>query len=325
MNVPLWGWLLTVGVVSAVILTDLVVSVRRPHTPSLREAAWWSTFYVVAAVVFGVGVWVVSGHQYGAEFFAGYVTEKSLSVDNLFVFMLIMTAFRVPAVHRHMVLLVGVALALILRGVFIALGAALIATFSWIFFVFGAILVWTAFSMLRGKERTEYHEPWVVRKIRQVLPVTDDYVGNKLVVKRDGRRWITPMFIVILAIGCADVLFAADSIPAIFGITQEAYLVFTANAFALMGLRQLYFLVGGLVERLAYLAHGLSIILLFIGGKLFLHAFHEYELVPAWLDINTWVSLGVIVLILAVTTLASLAASRRSGVQRDTADELTRT
>ncbi|MBA0128174.1 TerC family protein [Haloechinothrix sp. YIM 98757] len=311
MNVPLWGWLVTVGVISAVLLVDLVFTVRRPHTPSLREAAWWSTFYVLLAFAFGTGVWFLVDPVYGAEFFAGYVTEKSLSVDNLFVFMLIMTAFRVPAIQRHTVLLVGVALALLLRGIFIAIGAALIAQFSWIFFVFGAILVWTAISMVRGDGHDEYHENWVVRRARKIFPVTEDYVGGKVLVKRAGKRLITPMFIVIIAVGTADVLFAVDSIPAIFGITQEAFLVFTANAFALMGLRQLYFLIGGLVERLTYLTYGLAIILIFIGAKLFLHAFHEYEMVPAWMDINTWVSLGVIVLILVVTTMASIIRTRR--------------
>lgn len=318
MNVPLWVWLVTVASISAVILADLVMAARRPHRPGLAEAAGWSAFYVLAAVVFGVGVWAVAGNQYGAEFFAGYVTEKSLSVDNLFIFMLIMTAFRVPAVYQHLVLLIGVALALILRGIFIAVGAALIAHFSWIFFVFGVILIWTAVSMLRSDEHAEYREAWPVRQARKVLPVTDDYVGRKMTVKREGKRWITPMFIVILAIGSADLLFAVDSIPAIFGITQEAFLVFTANAFALMGLRQLYFLIGGLVERLAYLSYGLAAILVFIGGKLFLHAFHEYELIPAWVDINTWVSLAVIVLILTVTTIASLVKTKRDAQEQVT-------
>jgi tellurite resistance protein TerC len=210
------------------------------------------------------------------------------------------------------VLLVGILLALAMRSVFIAIGAALIAQFVWVFFLFGAILVWTAVSMLRSKgEEEEYHENAVTRQVRRFAPVTDDYHGHKYTVKIGGKRMITPMLLVIVAIGSADLLFAVDSIPAIFGITQEAFLVFTANAFALMGLRQLYFLLGGLVTKLVYLTYGLAVILAFIGAKLFLHALHEYHVVPDWLDIDNWVSLGVIIVVLSVTTVASLAKARR--------------
>ena len=270
------------------------------------------TFYVSCAVLFGIGVWIIGGHDFGVEFFTGYITEYSLSVDNLFIFMVIMSSFKVPAIHQHRVLLIGILLALVMRGAFIAVGAALIAQFVWVFFLFGAILVWTAFSMVREKGvDEEYHENAVTRWVRKIFPVTEDYIGHSMMVKRDGKRWITPMFVVIVAIGSADLLFAVDSIPAIFGITQEAFLVFTANAFALMGLRQLYFLLGGLVTKLVYLSKGLAIILAFIGAKLFLHALHEYHVVPDWLEINNWVSLGVIVVVLTLTTVFSLRKSSR--------------
>jgi len=311
MSVPVWLWLATLGGLLVLIVVDLVIVDRKPHEVTTGEAARWVTFYVACAVLFGIGVWVWGGHDSGVEFFSGYITEYSLSVDNLFIFMLIMGSFKVPAIHQHRVLLIGILLALVMRGVFIAVGAALIERFVWVFFVFGAVLVWTAVSMLRGTDHDEYHENALIRRTRKIFPVTEDYVGHKMVVKRDGKRWITPMFLVIAAIASADLLFAVDSIPAIFGITQEAYLVFTANAFALMGLRQLYFLIGGLVERLVYLNYGLAVILSFIGAKLFLHAAHEYHWVPDTFEISNWVSLGVIVTVLAVTTLLSLMKSRR--------------
>jgi tellurite resistance protein TerC len=312
MNVPLWVWLATVGGLLVLIAIDLVVVDRKPHQVTTGEAAKWVTFYVSCAVLFGIGVWIIGGHDFGVEFFTGYITEYSLSVDNLFIFMVIMSSFKVPAIHQHRVLLIGILLALVMRGAFIAVGAALIAQFVWVFFLFGAILVWTAFSMVREKGvDEEYHENAVTRWVRKIFPVTEDYVGHSMMVKRDGKRWITPMFVVIVAIGSADLLFAVDSIPAIFGITQEAFLVFTANAFALMGLRQLYFLLGGLVTKLVYLSKGLAIILAFIGAKLFLHALHEYHVVPDWLEINNWVSLGVIVVVLTLTTVFSLRKSSR--------------
>ncbi|MEU4523852.1 TerC family protein [Amycolatopsis sp. NPDC024027] len=312
MTVPLWLWIATIGGLLALIALDLVIVDRKPHEVTTGEAARWVIFYVSCAIVFGIGVWVFAGHDPGVEFFTGYITEYSLSVDNLFIFMIIMGSFKVPAIHQHRVLLVGILLALAMRSVFIAIGAALIAQFVWVFFLFGAILIWTAISMLRGKgEDEEYHENAVTRQVRRFAPVTDDYHGHKYTVKIDGKRMITPMLLVIVAIGSADLLFAVDSIPAIFGITQEAFLVFTANAFALMGLRQLYFLLGGLVTKLVYLSYGLAVILAFIGAKLFLHALHEYHVVPDWLDINNWVSLGVIIVVLSVTTVASLAKARR--------------
>jgi len=312
MTVPLWLWIATIGGLLALIALDLVIVDHKPHAVTTGEAARWVIFYVSCAVLFGAGVWIFAGHDPGVEFFTGYITEYSLSVDNLFIFMIIMASFKVPAIHQHRVLLVGILLALAMRSVFIAVGAALIEQFVWVFFLFGAVLVWTAVSMLRGKgEDEEYHENAVTRQVRKIAPVTDDYHDHKYTVKINGKRMITPMLLVIVAIGSADLLFAVDSIPAIFGITQEAFLVFTANAFALMGLRQLYFLLGGLVTKLVYLTYGLAVILAFIGAKLFLHALHEYHVVPDWLDINNWISLGVIVVVLTVTTVASLAKARR--------------
>ncbi|HVV10298.1 TerC family protein [Amycolatopsis sp.] len=312
MNVPVWLWVATIAGLLVLIAIDLVIVDRKPHEVTTKEAAKWVAFYVSCAVLFGAGVWFFAGHEPGVEFFTGYITEYSLSVDNLFIFMVIMASFKVPLIHQHRVLLIGILLALAMRSVFIAVGAALIAQFVWVFFVFGAVLVWTAINMLRGNdEDEEYHENAVTRWMRKIYPVSDAYDGHKMFVKREGRRHMTPMFLVIVAIGSADLLFAVDSIPAIFGITQEAFLVFAANAFALMGLRQLFFLLGGLVNKLVYLSYGLAVILGFIGAKLVLHALHEYHVAPDWLDINNWISLGVIVVVLTVTTLASLAKSKR--------------
>ncbi|GHF85337.1 tellurite resistance protein TerC [Amycolatopsis bartoniae] len=312
MTVPVWLWLATVAGLLLLIAIDLVIVDTKPHEVTTREAAKWVVFYVACAVLFGAGVWFFAGHDPGVEFFTGYLTEYSLSVDNLFIFMVIMASFKVPLIHQHRVLLVGILLALAMRSVFIAIGAALIAQFVWVFFLFGAVLLWTAVSMLRGDdEKEEYHENVLTRWVRKIYPVSDDFDGHKMFVKREGRRHITPMFLVIVAIGSADLLFAVDSIPAIFGITQEAFLVFTANAFALMGLRQLFFLLGGLVNKLVYLTYGLAVILAFIGLKLVVHALHEYHVAPDWLDINNWISLGVIVVVLTITTVASLLKSRR--------------
>jgi tellurite resistance protein TerC len=266
------------------------------------------------------------------EFFAGYITEYSLSVDNLFVFVIIMAAFKVPVVHQHRVLLVGIVIALVMRGAFIAVGAAAINAFSWVFYLFAAVLILTAVNLARqGTEHddAEFKENAALRTLRRMLPVTDDYHGARSFVRIDGRRMVTPMLIVMFAIGSTDLLFALDSIPAIFGLTQEAYLVFTANAFALMGLRQLYFLLGGLLSKLVYLSYGLSVVLGFIGVKLVLHALHENNLpflnggqpVPVP-EIGIGLSLSVIVGVLVVTTVASLIAVRRKpalagGVERE--------
>lgn len=321
MDVPVWVWAITVGAIIAMLAVDYVGHVRTPHAPSLREATRWSIAYVAIAVIFGGVVWAVWGSTYGGEYFAGYITEKSLSVDNLFVFVLIMTSFRVPRDYQQKVLLIGITVALILRTIFIFLGAAIIENWAWVFYIFGAFLIWTAISQARAgtSHDEEFQENGVLRLTRRLFPTTDTYVEDKLTTKIDGRRFITPMLIVMIAIGSADLLFAVDSIPAIFGLTQETYLVFTANAFSLLGLRQLYFLIDGLLDRLVYLNYGLAAILGFIGVKLVIHALHTNEVpfinggehVTAIPEISTSVSLGFIVVVLTITTVASLLADRR--------------
>ena len=280
MNVPLWLWLATIGGLAAIILADLFLVDHKPHAVTAREATRWVLFYVALAVAFGIGLWFFAGGQSAGEFFAGYITEYSLSVDNLFVFVIIMAAFKVPAVHQHRVLLVGIVIALVMRGIFIAVGAAAIHAFSWVFYIFAVVLIVTAVNLARqGTEHDEeFKENFALRGLRRVLPVTPEFHGARSFVKIDGKRWVTPMLVVMFAIGSTDLLFALDSIPAIFGLTQEPYLVFTANAFALMGLRQLYFLLGSLLTKLVYLSYGLSVILGFIGVKLVLEALHENNL-----------------------------------------------
>jgi tellurite resistance protein TerC len=320
-NVPVWLWFATIGGLVAVILADLFLVDHKPHAVTIKEASRWVLFYVALAVAFGIGVWYFAGGTYAGEFFAGYITEYSLSVDNLFVFVIIMASFAVPAIHQHRVLLVGIVIALVMRGLFIAVGAAAINALSWVFYLFAAFLIYTAVNMVRqgvGGDEEEWKESKIVGFARRVLPVTEEYHGSKITVRLDGKRWATPMLVVMIAIGLTDLLFALDSIPAIFGLTQEPYLVFTANAFALMGLRQLYFLLGGLLEKLVYLSYGLAVILGFIGVKLVLHALHENELpflnngepipVP---EVSITMSLSVIVGVLAVTTIASLVAVKR--------------
>jgi tellurite resistance protein TerC len=313
-HVPFWVWALTVIGILAVIAADLFVIHRGEQREfTTRRATFWSAVYIGLAIAFGIGVWVFSGARYAGEYFGGFVTEKSLSVDNLFVFMVILTRFAVPKHAQHTVLMAGIVIALVLRAVFIAAGAAALHAFTWVFIIFGVFLVWTAIGLVRdhGKEE-RYEENFLMRWARRVLPTSDDYDGDRIVTRVDGRRLFTPLFLVIVAIGSTDVMFALDSIPAIFGLTTEPYLVFTANAFALMGLVQLYFLLGGLAARLVYLGHGLAFILGFIGVKLVLHALHEYGL--SWApDIPIWLSLSVIAGALVVTTVASLAASGRGG------------
>ena len=305
----------------AILLFDVIVVGRRPHEPSMKEVSTYLAVYIGLAVIFGIGVWVLAGHQYGTEFFAGWLTEYSLSVDNLFVFLIIMTALKVPRENQQGALLIGIVLALIFRGIFIAVGAAAINNFSWIFYLFGAFLIYTGVKLASGGgDDDEYKENRFVRYVRTVLPHTDDWHGDKVAVRVDKKWLFTPMFAVIVALGTTDLLFALDSIPAIYGLTQEPYLVLTANIFALMGLRQLYFLLGDLLRRLVFLSYGLAILLGFIGVKLVLHAMHENEL-PfinggehiEWApEIPTLLSLGVIVGILVVTTVASLVVSRTS-------------
>lgn len=326
MDVPLWVWGITLAAIVGMIVYDFIGHVRTPHAPTIREAAIWSAAYVGIAVVFGLLVLVFAGPTYGGEYFAGYITEKALSVDNLFVFVLILTGFAVPREYQQKVLLIGIAIAIVLRGIFIAVGAAAIQNFSWIFWIFGAILIYTAIAQVRAQNADhdeEFKENAVLRFSKRILPTTDDYHGDKFTTKIDGKRFVTPMLVVIIAIGTADLIFAVDSIPAIFGLTQEPYLVFAANAFSLLGLRQLYFLIDGLLDRLVYLHYGLAAILAFIGAKLIIHAMHENEL--SWLnggehitaipEIPTPVSLGFIVVALAVTTILSLRKSKKDAEQ----------
>ncbi|MFE2379881.1 TerC family protein [Streptomyces misionensis] len=321
MEVSTTLWVLTVLGLAALIGIDFLVG-RKPHEVSIREAGVWTVVWIALAALFGVGLLLFGGGRPAGEFFAGYITEKSLSVDNLFVFVLIMTKFAVPTLYQRRVLLVGVLIALVLRTVFIAAGAAIVASFSWVFFLFGAFLVWTAWKLVQEARadhtEDEFEENRLLKAAERRFGVADRYHGTKLWVRRNGKRIMTPMLVVMLAIGTTDVLFALDSIPAIFGLTQDPYIVFTANAFALMGLRQLYFLLGGLLKKLVHLSYGLSVILGFIGVKLVLHALHESG-VPAP-QISIPVSLGVICGVLAVTTITSLMASRKQTAAAPGAD-----
>jgi tellurite resistance protein TerC len=324
MDVSTWVWGLTIAVVVGMLVFDFVGQVRTPHAPTLREAATWSAVYVGVAVGFGLLVWWGYGAGYAGEYFAGYLTEKSLSIDNLFVFVLIMACFAVPRPLQQKVLLFGITFALALRTVFILVGAAAIENVSWVFYLFGAVLIYTAVVQARSgghDDDAEYRENGILRLVRRLVPTTDDYAGDRLTVRRDGRWLLTPLMVALIAIGSADVLFAVDSIPAIFGLTQQTFLVFAANAFSLLGLRQLFFLIDGLLQRLVYLAYGLAVILAFIGAKLVVHALHTNELpflnggrhITAVPEIPTWLSLTVIVGTLLVTTVASLARDRRAG------------
>ncbi|WP_328470251.1 TerC family protein [Actinoplanes sp. NBC_00393] len=309
LEVSALGWIVTIGVIVALLALDLTLGVLRPHVVGFREAAAWSIFYIAVAIAFGIVFASISGWEYGTEYFAGYIVEKSLSVDNLFVFVIIMSTFAVPERYQQEVLTFGIIIALILRVIFIALGAALLNLFSFMFLVFGLILLYTAVQLFRHRdEDPDVGENALVKAGRRFLPVTDDYVEGKMITRVDGKKMFTPLFLVLLAIGGTDLLFALDSIPAVFGVTEEAYIVFVANAFALLGLRALFFLVKGLLDRLVYLSTGLSIILAFIGVKLVLHWAHKdiSESVP---EVSTPVSLGVIIGILVITTVASLIKS----------------
>ena len=303
-------WLITIAAIAVLVVLDFVTVSRKPHEVSFREAAGWSVFYIAIAVAFGVFIWVWQGSDLGTQYFAAYLVEKSLSVDNLFVFVIILTQFAVPSVYHQRVLLVGVVLALILRAIFIAVGAAALAAFSFTFVIFGAILIWTGIQLFRHRNADpEPKDNLVVRAVRRWYPITPDYHDTKLFVRLDGKRMATPLLLVMVAIASTDLLFALDSIPATFGVTQEPYLVFTANAAALLGLRALYFLLRGLLDKLIYLSMGLAIILVFIGVKLVLTFVHEvYPVVP---KIPTLFSLGVIAVILIVVTVASWIKVRR--------------
>jgi tellurite resistance protein TerC len=319
MNVPVWVWFLTIGLTGAFLLVDVLIIGRRPHVPTMAETGRLLALYVTLAIAFGLGVWHFSGPDFATQYFAGWVTEYSLSIDNLFVFIIIMGKFGVPEKLQQSALLIGIMIALILRGMFIGLGAAAINEFSWIFYIFGAFLIYTAVKLAGqgGSEDDEYEENRVLKWVEKRFPATDQWQGTALFVRSNGSRMITPMFIVIIALGTTDLLFALDSIPAIFGLTQQPFLVLTANIFALMGLRQLYFLIGGLLKRLVYLGIGLAVLLGFIGVKLILHAAHVNMVafinsghpVPHAPDISIGQSLAVIIAILAITTVASLLKS----------------
>jgi tellurite resistance protein TerC len=333
MEVAPWVWYLTIGLMVAALAFDVLVVARRPHVPSTKEVSVALVGYVGAAVLFGLGVWWFThdqaGGKFAGEYFAGWLTEYSLSIDNLFIFLLIMARFGVPQKLQQSALLIGIVIAIVLRGIFIAVGAAAINNFSWVFYLFGAFLIYTAVKLAKEGEGDddEYEENRFMKWVERRFPATNRYHGAKLFTRENGVRVATPMFIVIMALGTTDLLFALDSIPAIYGLTKEPYLVLTANLFALMGLRQLYFLIGGLLKKLVYLSIGLAVLLGFIGLKLILHAMHENELSLVnggrnieWApDVPISVSLGAIVIILGVTTVASLWNSRR-GARLDAAE-----
>ncbi len=318
MHITPMVWIITLAVLTAVLVFDVIHMIRNPHEPSMKECAITISIYISAAILFGIGIGLFAhpvtdktSWQYATEFFAGYLTEYSLSIDNLFVFIIVLGSMRVPRKYQQFALMCGIILALIFRGIFIVVGAALIERFAWVFFIFGAFLLYTGIKLFldykkHGSEEEEHNEAdnAVMRWVKRVVPSTDEYHGTHFSVKVDGRRLFTPIFFVVVALGSIDIMFALDSIPAIFGLTQEPYLVFTANFFALMGLRQLYFLLGGLLQRLVYLSLGLSFILCFIAVKLVLHAMHHYH----WIgfEVPTLLSLAVIVVTIAVTAILSL-------------------
>lgn len=322
-------WIITIAVTIAFFVYEFFAHVRKPHEPTIGESARWSAFYIGLALLFGVGIGMVSGWDFGGQYFAGYLTEKVLSVDNLFVFLLLMSAFAVPKAYQQKVLMIGIIIALVLRGAFIAVGATLIENFSWVFYLFGALLLFLAWRQAFASHDSDPSDNRLMRFLRRHLAVTDEYHGDRLTVRKDGRRFVTPMLLTIVAISLIDVVFAVDSIPAIYGLTSEAYIVFTANAFALMGLRQLFFLIGGLLQRLVYLTQGLAVILAFIGVKLVFHALHVNELPfinggrpVEWIpEIPTWFSLTFIGAVIVVAAVASLAKTRgdRTGVAAERA------
>lgn len=322
MEVSLLAWSVTIGAILALVIVDLLTVSAKPHEVKFKEATLWSIFYISIAIAFGIWVWTNYGHQKGTEFFAAYLVEKSLSVDNLFVFVIILAQFAVPSIYHQRILLFGVVLALILRGIFIAVGAAALHTFSFTFVIFGAILIWTGIGLFKHwDEDPDPKDNALVRRLRKRIAMVDDFHGTKLFIRQHGKRFATPMFMVMIAIASTDLLFALDSIPATFGVTSETFLVFSANAFALLGLRALYFLVKGLLDRLVYLSLGLAFILIFIGIKLILTYLHElYESAP---KIPIPVSLGVIATILIIATVASLVKTRSDSSAKAHAGRIT--
>ena len=332
MTVHPWAWAVLAVIALALFAFDFTGHARRPHPPSSGEALRWTLFYTGLAVLFGIGVWLAAGAAYAQEFYTGWAMEWSLSVDNLFVFILIMRSFRVPREYQQKALLFGIVIALVLRLAFILAGAALVSRFSAVFLVFGLWLEWTAFTQIRealrggGGGGEEYRENGFVRAVRRVLPVTDGYTGNRFLHRHGGRTSITPLFLVVMALGSADLMFAFDSIPAIFGVTSEPFLVFSCTVFALMGLRQLFFLVDSLLSRLVFLGFGLGAVLAFIGAKLILEALRGGALpflaggapLTSLPEISSAVSLCVVVSVLAVTVVASLvASSTKEGTTRE--------
>lgn len=311
LEISLLTWGVTIGLIVALLAVDLILAAVRPHRVGFREATAWSVFYIAVAIGFGVWFMATYGTDFGTQYFAGYIVEKSLSVDNLFVFVIIMATFAVPEEHQHKVLTFGIILALIMRAIFIAVGATLLSLFSFMFLIFGLLLILTAVQLFRHRdEDPDVENNIMIKATRKFLPLSDEYDGGKLTTRIQGRRMATPMLAVLIAIGSVDLLFALDSIPAVFGVTSEPYIVFAANAFALLGLRALFFLVKGLLDRLVYLSTGLAIILAFIGVKLVLHWGHV-DINPNIPEVNTYLSLVVIVVILAITTIASLAKTRK--------------
>ncbi|MEH6381135.1 MAG: TerC/Alx family metal homeostasis membrane protein [Dietzia cercidiphylli] len=309
------AWSLSVGLIVGLLLFDYFFHVRKEHIPTLRESAIWSAMYVGIAIVFGFLVWIFGGNQMGVEYFAGYITEKALSVDNLFVFLLLLTSFKVPRAGQQKALLFGIVFSIIARTGFIFVGAALLNAFSALFYVFGLFLIITAGRLLAEDDEDDDADNVVVRLAKKFIPATDHYDHDKLFTIENGKKVMTPMMIVMVAIGGTDIMFALDSIPAIFGLTQNVFIVFTATTFSLLGLRQLYFLLDGLLDRLVYLKYGLAAILGFIGVKLILHALHENNLPfinqgehVDVVEVPTYLSLGVIVAVLVVTVVASLVS-----------------
>jgi len=309
-NLTTSTWLITVALIVGLLLFDLLTSTRKAHDVSFKEASFWSVFYIAVAIAFGAWVWSDFGAQFGKEYLAAYIVEKSLSVDNLFVFLIILTNFAVPTIYHQRVLMVGIVLALFMRAIFIALGAAALEAFSFTFVIFGGILLWTGIKLFQHwDEDPDPAENPIVRFVQRKIPFTNDYHGGKVFIRENGKRLATPLLLVMVAIGATDLLFALDSIPATFGVTQEPFLVFAANAFALLGLRALYFLIKNLVNKLIYLSMGLAFILIFIGIKLIgVWAHKEWESIP---KISTNASLAVIGMILLVSTIASLIKSQR--------------
>jgi tellurite resistance protein TerC len=331
MSVSTEVWLVSLVVLSVVLLADLIIVARRPHTPSIRESTIWVSFYVVFALLFGVGIWVIYGAQPAAEFYGGWLTEYSLSIDNLFVFVIIMSRFAVPQHLQQKVLLIGIVLALVMRGAFIAVGAVMVERFAWVFYVFGAFLIYTAIGFMRhGQDDAgDFKENALIRWSRRVLPMAPGMESSKLLSRINGKWLFSPLIVVLVAIATTDLIFAFDSIPAIYGITLEPYLVFTANVFALMGLRQLYFLLGGLLNRLVYLSLGLAVVLGFIGVKLILEALHKNSL-PfinggrpiEWApEVPIWLSLSVIVVTLIVTATASLLKTAKDNAKESAKED----